>query len=263
MIHRNVINLSSTAARITRAGDTGTMNDTQTLLIVDDEAAIRDMLQLALELAGYRVLQAPDASTAHAMIVDERPDVVVLDWMMPGVSGYELLRRLRRDELTASIPVILLTARAEESNRVQGLEGGADDYVVKPFAPRELIARVRALLRRSAPPGTQAPIDVGGLSLDAMARRVSVAGKAIMLGPTEFRLLQFLMTHPERAWTRHQLLDHVWGAGADIDERTVDVHVRRLRKALEPGDDASLDCGRYVQTVRGTGYRFSTRLDGA
>jgi two-component system phosphate regulon response regulator PhoB len=239
------------------------VSDIPTVLVVDDEAAIREMLQLALELAGFRVLQAPDATAALTMIVDERPDLVLLDWMMPGTSGFELLRRLRRDELTAPVPVILLTARAEEGNRVQGLEGGADDYVVKPFSPRELVARIRALLRRAAPPASETPIEVSGLKLDPVARRVRVHGRAVSMGPTEFRLLHFLMSHPERAWSRAQLLDHVWGASVYIDERTVDVHVRRLRKALEPANDEEFDCGRLVQTVRGTGYRFSGQLDGS
>lgn len=239
------------------------MSELQTVLVVDDEAAIREMLQLALELAGFRVLQAPDAAAALALIVDNRPDVVLLDWMMPGTSGYELLRRLRRDELTAPVPVILLTARAEEGNRVQGLEGGADDYVVKPFSPRELVARIRALLRRASPPAAETPIEVAGLRLDPLSRRVRANGRAVSMGPTEFRLLHFLMSHPERAWSRAQLLDHVWGASVYIDERTVDVHVRRLRKALEPANDEEFDCGRLVQTVRGTGYRFSGQLDGS
>jgi two-component system phosphate regulon response regulator PhoB len=238
------------------------VSDIPTVLVVDDESAIREMLQLALELAGFRVLQAPEATTALGMIVDERPDIVLLDWMMPGTSGYELLRRLRRDEMTASVPVILLTARAEEGNRVQGLDGGADDYVVKPFSPRELVARIRALLRRAAPPTEDSPIEVSGLRLDPLARRVHANGRALSMGPTEFRLLHFLMSHPERAWSRAQLLDHVWGASVYIDERTVDVHVRRLRKALEPAQEGEFDCGRLVQTVRGTGYRFSAQIDG-
>jgi two-component system phosphate regulon response regulator PhoB len=232
------------------------------VLVVDDEPAIREMLQLALELAGFRVLQAPDASVALSLIVDSRPDIVLLDWMMPGTSGYELLRRLRRDELTATVPVILLTARAEEGNRVQGLDGGADDYVVKPFSPRELVARIRALLRRAASPETDVALETEGLQLDPQARRVHVHGRAVAMGPTEFRLLHFLMSHPERAWSRAQLLDRVWGANVYIDERTVDVHVRRLRKAIEPANGNEFDCARLVQTVRGAGYRFSAHLDG-
>jgi two-component system phosphate regulon response regulator PhoB len=239
------------------------VTDRQTVLVVDDESAIREMLQLALELAGFRVIQAPDATTALGLIVDQRPDAVLLDWMMPGTSGYELLRRLRRDEMTAAVPVILLTARAEEGHRVQGLEGGADDYVVKPFSPRELVARIRTLLRRTAPAVAESPIEIAGLELDPLARRVRAHGRALSMGPTEFRLLYFLMSHPDRAWSRTQLLDHVWGANVYIDERTVDVHVRRLRKALEPANDSEFDCGRLVQTVRGTGYRFSAQMDGS
>ena len=239
------------------------MTDARTILVVDDEVAIRDMLQLSLELAGFRVLQAADAAAALALIVDERPDLVLLDWMMPGTSGYELLRRLRRDELTAPVPVILLTARAEEANRVQGLEGGADDYIVKPFSPRELVARIRALLRRTTSPTAESSIEVSGLCLDPVAQRVRVNGRAVSMGPTEFRLLHFLMANPERAWSRAQLLDRVWGASVYIDERTVDVHVRRLRKALEPAGTDEFDCGLLVQTVRGTGYRFSAELDGS
>jgi two-component system phosphate regulon response regulator PhoB len=238
------------------------VNDLPTVLVVDDEAAIREMLQLALELAGFRVLQAPDATTAVGLIVDNRPDIVLLDWMMPGTSGYELLRRLRRDELTASVPVILLTARAEEGSRVQGLDGGADDYVVKPFSPRELVARMRALLRRAVPGEGSQVLEVAGLQLDPLARRVRVHGRAVSMGPTEFRLLHFLMSNPERAWSRAQLLDRVWGANVYIDERTVDVHVRRLRKALEPASEKERDCARLVQTVRGAGYRFSEQVDG-
>ncbi len=234
----------------------------QTVLIVDDESSIRDMVQLSLELAGFRVLQAANAREAHGVILDFRPDIVLLDWMMPETNGFELLRRLRKDEITASLPVIMLTARVEEGNRVQGLEGGADDYVMKPFSPRELVARIRALLRRVATPEEGVVVEIDGLKLDPLARRVHANGRALTMGPTEFRLLQFLMTHPERAYTRSQLLDNVWGANVYIDERTVDVHVRRLRKALEPAADGQFDFGGFIQTVRGTGYRFSPQGPG-
>lgn len=233
------------------------MKGKQTILVVDDEAAIRDMVQLSLELAGFDCLQAANAREAMGRILDERPDLVLLDWMMPETSGYELLRRLRREEATAALPVIMLTAKVEEGNRVQGLEGGADDYVAKPFSPRELVARIRALLRRTAAVEEQEPLEFGGLRLDPLAHRVFADGRALEMGPTEFRLLHFLMSHPERAYSRAQLLDNVWGANVYIDERTVDVHVRRLRKALEPAAPGAPDFGEFIQTVRGTGYRFS------
>jgi two-component system, OmpR family, phosphate regulon response regulator PhoB len=235
------------------------MNSKQTVLVVDDEAAIRDMVQLALELAGFRCLQAANAREAHGAILDARPDLILLDWMMPETSGYELLRRLRKDEITARIPVIMLTAKAEEGNRVQGLEGGADDYVSKPFSPRELVARIRALLRRIAPEEEAQLLEFEGLRLDPLAHRVYAAERPLDMGPTEFRLLHFLMSHPDRAYSRAQLLDHVWGANVYIDERTVDVHIRRLRKALEPVMAGAIDYGQFIQTVRGTGYRFSVQ----
>lgn len=236
------------------------MNGKQTILVVDDESSIRDMVQLSLELAGFRCLQAANAREAMGQILDARPDLVLLDWMMPETSGYELLRRLRKDENCARLPVIMLTAKVEEGNRVQGLEGGADDYVSKPFSPRELIARIRALLRRTAPAEEQQPIEFDGLRLDPLAHRVFADGRPVEMGPTEFRLLQFLMRHPDRAYSRAQLLDQVWGANVYIDERTVDVHVRRLRKALEPAANGGKDFGDFIQTVRGTGYRFSNQM---
>jgi len=236
------------------------MNGKQTILVVDDESSIRDMVQLSLELAGFRCLQAANAREAMGQILDSRPDLVLLDWMMPETSGYELLRRLRKDENCARLPVIMLTAKVEEASRVQGLEGGADDYVSKPFSPRELIARIRALLRRTAPAEEQQPMEFDGLRLDPLAHRVFADGRPVEMGPTEFRLLQFLMSHPDRAYSRAQLLDQVWGANVYIDERTVDVHVRRLRKALEPVSNGGKDFGEFIQTVRGTGYRFSNQM---
>jgi two-component system phosphate regulon response regulator PhoB len=236
------------------------MNGKQTILVVDDESSIRDMVQLSLELAGFHCLQAANAREAMGAILDSRPDLVLLDWMMPETSGYELLRRLRKDEHCARLPVIMLTAKAEEGNRVQGLDGGADDYVSKPFSPRELIARIRALLRRTAPAEEQQPMEFDGLRLDPLAHRVFADGRPVEMGPTEFRLLQFLMSHPDRAYSRAQLLDQVWGANVYIDERTVDVHVRRLRKALEPAQTGARDFGEFIQTVRGTGYRFSNQM---
>jgi two-component system phosphate regulon response regulator PhoB len=226
-----------------------------TILIVDDEAAIREMVGFALERAGFRWLEAEDAATAQVQIADQRPDLVLLDWMLPDLSGIHLARRLKRDELTANLPIIMLTARGEEEDRVSGLEVGADDYVTKPFSPRELIARIKAVLRRSAPAEADVSLECEGLSLDATGHRVTAAGKPVELGPTEFRLLHFFMTHADRVYSRAQLLDSVWGRNVYVEERTVDVHIRRLRKALEPqGHD------RLVQTVRGAGYRFSARV---
>ncbi len=226
----------------------------KTILIVDDETAIRDMLRVALEMADYRVLEADNAQDAHAIVVDHKPDLILLDWMMPGTSGIELARRLKRDEVTRSIPLIMLTAKGEEDNKIQGLETGADDYITKPFSPRELVARLKAVLRRADPKATGEPIVVDGLCLDPSSHRVTINESAVDMGPTEYRLLEFFLTHQERAYTRSQLLDHVWGGNVYVEERTVDVHIRRLRKALTQDDH-----DRFVQTVRGTGYRFSTK----
>ena len=226
----------------------------KTVLIVDDEAAIREMIAVALQMAGYRCLQAENAQSAHAIVVDHQPDIILLDWMMPDVSGIELARRLKRETAYADIPIIMLTARSEEDNKIQGLEAGADDYITKPFSPRELIARLKAVLRRTATAGIDEPIEVEGLRLDPSSHRVSSGETELEFGPTEFRLLQFFMTHPERAYTRSQLLDQVWGGNVYVEERTVDVHIRRLRLALGAQHE------HLVQTVRGTGYRFSTKV---
>ncbi|RMF16546.1 MAG: phosphate regulon transcriptional regulatory protein PhoB [Gammaproteobacteria bacterium] len=225
------------------------------VLIVDDEPAIREMIAVALEMADYDYMEASDAREAHEKIIDNKPDLVLLDWMLPGTSGIELARRLKRDEATSEIPVIMLTAKADEDNKVQGLEVGADDYITKPFSPRELVARLKAVLRRATPHGVETPIEIEGLRLDPVCHRVTAHGKPVSMGPTEYKLLQFFMTHPERVYSRSQLLDQVWGGNVYVEERTVDVHIRRLRKALSPHHD------RFIQTVRGTGYRFSTRLD--
>lgn len=225
----------------------------KTVLIVDDEAPIREMIAVALEMADYDYLEAEDAREAHALIVDKQPDLVLLDWMLPGTSGVELARRLKKEEATADIPIIMLTAKVEEDNKIQGLEVGADDYITKPFSPRELVARLKAVLRRATPPGVDSPIEVEGLTLDPVGHRVTTQEGALTMGPTEYRLLQFFMTHQERVYTRSQLLDQVWGGNVYVEERTVDVHIRRLRKAL--GDKYD----QLIQTVRGTGYRFSTR----
>jgi len=187
------------------------------------------------------------------MVVDHRPDMILLDWMLPGTSGVEFARRLKRDENTADLPIIMLTAKSEEDNKVQGLETGADDYITKPFSPRELVARLKAVLRRATPQGVEEAIEVSGLILDPVCHRVMSFSKPIEVGPTEYRLLQFFMTHQERAYSRAQLLDQVWGGNAYVEERTVDVHIRRLRKALGEAHE------HLIQTVRGTGYRFSTK----
>lgn len=226
----------------------------KTVLIVDDEAAIREMIAVALQMAGYRCLEASNAQSAHAIVVDHQPDIILLDWMMPDVSGIELARRLKRETAYADIPIIMLTARSEEDNKIQGLEAGADDYITKPFSPRELIARLKAVLRRTATAGIDESIEIEGLRLDPSSHRVSSGDTELEFGPTEFRLLQFFMTHPERAYTRSQLLDHVWGGNVYVEERTVDVHIRRLRLALGTQHE------HLVQTVRGTGYRFSTKV---
>ena len=226
----------------------------RSILIVDDEAPIREMIAVALEMAGYDCLEAENSQQAHAIIVDRKPDLILLDWMLPGTSGIELARRLKRDELTGDIPIIMLTAKGEEDNKIQGLEVGADDYITKPFSPRELQARIKAVLRRRAPQMTDDAVDTNGLRLDPVTHRVHGHGEPIDLGPTEFRLLHFFMTHPERVHSRAQLLDQVWGDHVFVEERTVDVHIRRLRSALEPSRHDSL-----IQTVRGTGYRFSAQ----
>jgi two-component system phosphate regulon response regulator PhoB len=229
---------------------------TETVLIVDDEFAIRDMLRMALELADYRCIEAQDIQRAYQLIVDERPAIVLLDWMLPGGSGLELMRRLKREELTREMPVIMLTAKTAEDNVIQGLDVGADDYMTKPFAPRELIARIKALLRRSGGGAESEKIQVSELLLDGESKRIFIADQPLEMGPTEFNLLQFFMSHPERAYTRGQLLDQVWGANVYVEERTVDVHIRRLRKALQ---SSAGDYSNLIQTVRGTGYRFSPR----
>jgi len=222
------------------------------ILIVDDEPAIREMVAFALRKAEYQPVHAGDAREAQSAIAEKVPDLILLDWMLPGTSGLELARRWRRDELTRDVPIIMLTARGEENDRVSGLESGVDDYVVKPFSARELLARIKAVLRRSREDDDDGSVSIGPLRIDGAAHRVFAGGQPVQLGPTEYRLLHFFMTHADRVYTRAQLLDHVWGGNVYVEERTVDVQIRRLRKALEPhGLDGML------QTVRGAGYRFS------
>lgn len=221
------------------------------ILVVEDEPAIQELVAVNLEHAGYRVWRASSAEDADTMVQDELPDVVLLDWMLPGTSGLAYARKLRGTERTRRIPVILLTARAEERDKVEGLESGADDYLTKPFSPKELLARIKAVLRRRAPEHTDDAVEISGLRLVPATHRVIGAGREITLGPTEFRLLHFFMTHPERVHSRAQLLDRVWGDHVFVEERTVDVHIRRLRQALESsGHD------RLIETVRSSGYRM-------
>lgn len=230
------------------------MSSSKKVLIVDDEAPIREMIAVALEMAGYECMEAESANQAHALIVDNKPDMVLLDWMMPGTNGIDFARRLRKDEMTSDIPIIMLTAKGEEDSKIKGLEAGVDDYITKPFSPRELVARLKAVLRRTTPKGIEEPVTVDALTLDPISHRVTSESKPVELGPTEFRLLQFFMTHQDRAYSRSQLLDMVWGGNVYVEERTVDVHIRRLRKALGERHDY------LVQTVRGTGYRFSAKV---
>ena len=224
------------------------------ILIVEDEKPIRDMIAFGLRRAGYEVREAEDCREARARIVDVRPDLMLIDWMLPDMSGLELTRSLKRAKDTKEIPVIMLTARAEEQDKVNGLEGGADDYITKPFSPRELLARIHAVLRRSAPNASEERIEIEGLSLDQASHRVLIGAETVGLGPTEYRMLEFFMTHPERVYSRDQLLDRIWGGNVYVEERTIDVHIRRLRKALE-----EFGYDRFIQTVRGSGYRFSAR----
>ena len=226
----------------------------QRILLVEDEPAIREMVVMALTRNGYEVEEAGDAREAEVRLADRLPDLILLDWMLPGTSGMELARRLRRDAYTEDVPIIMLTARTEEDDRVRGLEVGADDYITKPFSNRELAARIKAVLRRYRAEDEEGVIEADGLRLDTGSHRVTAGGKPVAMGPTEFRLLEFFMSHPERVYTRAQLLDYVWGRTAVVEERTVDVHIRRLRKVL-----ADYGYDRLIQTVRGTGYRFSAQ----
>jgi two-component system phosphate regulon response regulator PhoB len=221
------------------------------ILVVEDEPAIQELIAVNLEHAGHRVQRAHSAAEADALIREIRPDLILLDWMLPDAAGTVLARKLRADTRSKDIPIIMLTARAQEQDKIEGLDAGADDYITKPFSPKELMARIKAVLRRRSPQLTDDLIEVDGLQLDPAAHRVMGAGRELRLGPTEFKLLHFFMTHPERVYSRMQLLDQVWGDHVFVEERTVDVHIRRLRQALEPaGHD------RLIETVRGAGYRL-------
>ena len=224
------------------------------ILIVDDEPDIRELLRFALEGADFRCQEAGHAEDARRLIAAETPDLVLLDWMLPGRSGLALAQELKQNAKTRGLPIIMVSARGEEEDRIKGLDTGADDYIAKPFSPRELVARVNAVLRRSRPEDADERVEIGGLSIDHASRRVAAAGRPVEVAPTEYRLLHFFMTHADRAFSRSQLLDRVWGDQVYVEERTVDVHIRRLRKALEAsGHD------RLLQTVRGVGYRFSDK----
>ena len=215
------------------------------------------MIRMGLEMAGFTCMEAGNTSAAFALVHDTKPDLILLDWMLPGGSGLELLRKMKKDDLCSEIPIIMLTAKTSEDNKIQGLELGADDYVAKPFAPRELIARINAVLRRGGAGVKEDIIEALGVKLDNVSHRVTIDDEKVSIGPTEYKLLHFFMTHQERVYSRAQLLDHVWGSNVYVEERTVDVHIRRLRKALvSPSGEA--DYGFLVQTVRGAGYRFST-----
>ncbi|CDH23123.1 phosphate regulon transcriptional regulator PhoB [Xenorhabdus bovienii] len=224
------------------------------ILVVEDEVQIREMVCLVLEQNGYQTVEAEDYDVAIGRLSEPYPDLVLLDWMLPGGSGIQLIKQMKRDSSTRDIPVMMVTARGEEEDRVRGLDVGADDYITKPFSPKELVARIKAVLRRTSPMSAEDIINMDGLILDSSSHRVSSQGQNVEMGPTEFKLLHFFMTHPERVYSREQLLNYVWGTNVYVEDRTVDVHIRRLRKALEVGRH-----DRMVQTVRGTGYRFSTR----
>ena len=225
----------------------------KTVLVVEDDRDIRDMLVFSLQRAGYTVVETEDAEQALVKLGVLLPEIVLVDWMLPGMEGPELVRRIRKDELTQNIPVIMLTARGEETDKLRGFDTGADDYVTKPFSPKELLARMKALLRRSGNDEGES-LQVADVSLDMKAHRLLIAGQAVDIGPTEFKLLEFFMRHPDRVYSREQLLDMVWGRNVYVEERTVDVHILRLRKLLAPfGHD------KLVQTVRGAGYRFSVK----
>ncbi len=224
------------------------------ILVVEDETPIREMLEFVLDQHGYQPILTSDFESGLVAVKEPYPDLILLDWMLPGGSGIQLAKQLKQNELTRNIPIIMLTARGEEEDKIRGLEVGADDYVTKPFSPKELMARVKAVIRRVSPTSLDDVLEIQGLRLDPISHRVSVGEDELEMGPTEFRLLHFFMTHSERVYSREQLLDQVWGTNVYVEDRTVDVHIRRLRKAVSlHGHD------KMVQTVRGAGYRFSAR----
>jgi two-component system phosphate regulon response regulator PhoB len=231
---------------------------TREILIVEDELPIREMIAYGLRRAGFEVREAADSRSARSLLADRRPDLLLVDWMLPDMSGLELTRLVKREAATRDLPVIMLTARATEGDKIAGLDGGADDYVTKPFSPRELLSRINAVLRRTPGSSDEDLLEIGGLSMDRAGHRVSAGDQQIDLGPTEYRMLEFFMQNPERVFARAQLLDRIWGGNVYIEERTIDVHIRRLRKALE-----AVQLDGLIQTVRGAGYRFSTRADAA
>jgi len=224
------------------------------ILIVEDESPILELLALNISQAGYNPLRAISAEHAEKLISEAIPDIILLDWMLPGMSGIDFAKKLRGNALTKAIPIIMLTARSDELDKVKGLEVGADDYITKPFSPRELNARIKAVLRRKAPELTEDLLTINGLELDPVSHRVTGNNKPLEMGPTEFRLLHFFMSNPERVYSRSQLLDKVWGSQIFIEDRTVDVHIRRLRNILAQSQHENL-----IQTVRGSGYRLSTK----
>ena len=226
------------------------------ILVVEDETPIREMITFVLEQNGFNVLAAADYAQAKALLIDPLPDLVLLDWMLPGGSGITIAKEIKRNDYTKKIPIIMLTARADEDDKVMGFDVGVDDYVTKPFSPKELVARIKAVIRRVVPTALEEVITFKGLSLDPVSHRVAIDEGAVDLGPTEFKMLHFFMTHPERVYSRQQLLDNVWGTNVYVEDRTVDVHIRRLRKAITgQGHDT------FIQTVRGSGYRFSSKLN--
>jgi two-component system phosphate regulon response regulator PhoB len=225
------------------------------ILVVEDEAPIREMITFVLEQNGFNAIEAEDYEQAKAKIIEPYPDLILLDWMLPGGTGVKLAKSLKQNEYTRSIPIIMLTARADEDDKVKGFDAGVDDYVTKPFSPKELIARIKAVIRRVSPTALEEAIEFHGMKLDPIAHRVSINDRSLELGPTEFRLLHFFMTHTERVYSREQLLDNVWGTNVYVEDRTVDVHIRRLRKAITGEGHEN-----FIQTVRGSGYRFSGKL---
>jgi len=226
----------------------------RTILLVEDEAPIRDMLSFVLEQSGFNIVEAEDFDLGLEKIQEPYPDLILLDWMLPGGTGVQFAKKLKQHEFAKDIPLIMLTARSEEDDKIRGLEAGADDYITKPFSPKELVARIKAVMRRVTPTSKEEPIEYNKLKLDPVSHRVTSNDEALDMGPTEFKLLHFFMSHPERVYSREQLLDNVWGTNVYVEDRTVDVHIRRLRKAIsEDGHDT------MIQTVRGAGYRFSVK----